>query len=197
MRKVWLTLITCLCFVPVSAAQTQMLPTEVGFRYSAELSNARPGTCGCFTMQGAAVDLYWNLVHSEPSHNTDSRVGLAADFGGENTGDVNGSGKGLTLTTFAAGPRIKLPGDKLRIFAQALFGLAHGSGSQFPNGHSVESTANSFAVDLGSGTDYSLNRRVSVRIFQIDYLHTALPNNTTDWQNNLRLSAGLTLHFSH
>jgi len=197
MQKVWLTLVAFLCFVPVSAAHAQAFPSEAGFRYSAELSNASAGTCGCFTMQGAAADLYWNLSHSEPDGNTGFRMGLAVDIGGEHTGNVNGSGYGLTLTTFTAGPRFILPGDKLRIFAQALFGLAHGSESQFPNGNSVESSANSFAVDLGAGADYSLNKRISVRILQLDYLRTALPNNSTDWQNNLRIGAGLTLHFSH
>ena len=101
------------------------------------------------------------------------------------------------MTTFTAGPRFKLPGNRVRSFAQALFGLAHGSGSKFPNGNSVESSANSFAVDLGAGADYFLNKRISVRILQLDYLRTALPNNTTNWQNNLRIGAGLTLHFSH
>jgi len=31
----------------------------------------------------------------------------------------------------------------------------------------------------------------------VDYLRTALPNNSNNWQNNLRVAAGLTLHFSH
>jgi hypothetical protein len=29
----------------------------------------------------------------------------------------------------------------------------------------------------------------------VDYLRTALPNNSTNWQSNLRIAAGLTLHF--
>jgi len=58
------------------------------------------------------------------------------------------------------------------------------------------SSANSFALNLGAGADYSLNKSISVRILQLDYLHTELPNNTSNWQNNLRIGAGLTLHFS-
>jgi hypothetical protein len=42
----------------------------------------------------------------------------------------------------------------------------------------------------------TLNKSISVRILQPDYLHTDLPNNTSNWQNNLRIGAGLTLHFS-
>ena len=53
MQKVWLALVAFLCIVPVSTAHAQAIPTEAGFRYSAELSNSPAGTCGCFTMQGA------------------------------------------------------------------------------------------------------------------------------------------------
>jgi hypothetical protein len=196
MHKVWLALVAFLWIAPATASQAQAIPTEIGFRYSAEVSNAPAGTCGCFTLQGAAADLNWNLIHSKSSRNTGLRLGLAADFGGENTGNVNGSGYGLTLTTFTAGPRFKLPGDKVRSFAQALFGLAHGSGSEFPRNGALVSSANSFALDLGAGADVPLNKRISARILQLDYLRTTLPNNTTNWQNNLRIGAGLTLRFS-
>jgi opacity protein-like surface antigen len=91
-----------------------------------------------------------------------------------------------------------LPGKKAQPFAQALFGLAHGSGSEFPHsGNGLTTSANSFAFDLGAGADFPVNKRLSVRILQLDYLRTALPNNSNNWQNNLRISAGLTLRFSH
>jgi hypothetical protein len=51
-------------------------------------------------------------------------------------------------------------------------------------------------LDLGAGADVPLNKRISARILQLDYLRTTLPNNTTNWQNNLRIGAGLTLRFS-
>jgi len=91
-----------------------------------------------------------------------------------------------------------LPGNKVKSFAQALFGLAHGSGSEFPHsGNVLTTSANSFVLDLGTGADIPVNKRLSVRILQLDYLRTALPNNSNDWQNNLRIGAGLTLRFSH
>ncbi len=196
MQKVCITFAAFLCLVLTSAAQTQAIPKTVSFRYSEQVSNARPGTCGCFTLQGAAGDLYWNIRQFAGNHGVG--LGLTADIGVEHTGNQNDAGYGLTLTTFTAGPRIVLlPARKLHPFAQALFGLAHGSGSRFPQGNSLESSANSLALDLGAGADYSLNKRISVRILQLDYLRTALPNNSNGWQNNLRIGAGLTLHFSH
>lgn len=196
MQKVCITLVAFLCLVLASAAQTQVIPKTAGFRYSEQVSNASAGSCGCFALQGVAGDLYWDIKQFAGNHGVD--LGLATDLGVEHTGNENNAGYGLTLTTFTAGPRFALlPARKLQPFAQALFGLAHGSGSRFPQGNSLESSANSFALGFGAGADYSLNKRISVRILQLDYLRTALPNNSNDWQNSLRIGAGLTLHFSH
>jgi opacity protein-like surface antigen len=193
MLKVCMTLVALLCLALATFAQAQVLPQDVGLRYGEQVSNSPAGSCGCFTLQGGAADASWNLGHlSSALH-----LRLAADVGAEHTGNVNNAGYGLTLSTFTAGPRFNLPGNKVKPFAQALFGLAHGSGSEFPQGNSQESSANSFALDLGAGADIPVNKRLSVRILQLDYLRTALPNNSTNWQNNLRIGAGLTLRFSH
>jgi peptidoglycan-associated lipoprotein len=181
-----------LCLALTAAAQAQILPRYAGLRYSEEISNAPAGGCGCFTLQGAAADAYWNIGHIGSA----LHLGLAADAGVENTGSVNGAGHGLTLSTFTAGPRFRLPVGKTHAFVQALFGLAHGSGSDFPSGNVFIHSANSFALDLGAGADYPLNKSISVRILQLDYLRTTLPNNSNNWQNNLRIAAGLTLRFS-
>jgi opacity protein-like surface antigen len=168
---------------------------EVNLRYSEQVSNSPAGTCGCFALEGAAGDFYWNVMHIGAMHK--AGLGVAADIGVAHTGNVNGDGYGLTLTTYSAGPRFVLPSArKLSPFAQALFGLAHGSGSQFPQGDSLVSSANSFGLNLGAGADYSLNKRISLRILQLDYLRTDLPNNSSNWQNNLRAGAGITLQFS-
>jgi hypothetical protein len=137
-----------------------------------------------------AGDAYWNLLKAGGSG-----IGLAADAGVEHTATVNNANYGLTLTTLTFGPRVELPVHKVQVFGQALFGFAHGSGSQFPSGNSLVPSATSFALDLGGAADYSLGKRFSIRIAQLDYLRTDLPNTTSNWQNNLRIGAGLTLHF--
>jgi len=196
MQKACMIFIAFLCLVLASTAQSQGIPREANFRYSEQVSNAPPGTCGCFALQGAAGDLYWNIRQFAEGHG--AGLGLTVDIGVEHTGSVNDASYGLTLTTFTAGPRfLLLPARRLHPFAQALFGLAHSSRSQFPQGNSLESSANSFAFDLGVGADFPVNERLSVRILQLDYLRTALPNNSNNWQNNLRIGAGLTLRFSH
>jgi hypothetical protein len=194
MLKVCIALLSLLCLTLMTAAQAQLLPRDAGLRYGEQVSNSPAGNCGCFTLQGVAADATWNLGHlSSALH-----LRLAADVGVEHTGNVNNAGYGLTLSSFAAGPRFTLPIKKTPAFAQALFGVAHGSGSEFPqSGNLLSQSANSFALDLGVGADYPVNKRLSVRILQLDYLRTALPNNSNDWQNNLRVGAGLTLRFSH
>ncbi len=195
MQKVWITFVAFLCLVPASIAQSQGIPAEASLRYSEQVSNGPTSTCGCFGMEGGAADLYLNLTHFATGQ--PASMGLVVDAGVEHTSSVGGAGYGLTLTTIAAGPRfVLLPAGQLHPFLQALFGFAHGSGSQFPQNNSLVPTANSFAVALGGGADYTINRRFSWRILQVEYLRTALPNNTSNWQNNLRIGTGITLQLS-
>jgi peptidoglycan-associated lipoprotein len=194
MQKVRNTLGAFLCLVLASVAQSQGLPKDVSVRYSEQVSNGPAGTCGCFSLEGAAGDSYWAVQlykEGKPAY-----LGFVADVGVEHTGNINNAGYGLTLTTVTAGPRaVLLPIGKVRPFAQVLLGLAHGSSSQFPQNNGLVASANSFALDLGAGADYTVSKRLSVRLLQLDYVRTALPNNSTDWQNNLRIGTGIVLHF--
>lgn len=190
MQKTAITLVTLLCLALACGARAQVVPGTVNLRFSEQVSNAPAGTCGCFGLGGIAGDAAWNLIPVG-----DAALGLAADLGVVHTGQVNGANYGLTLTTFAAGPRMRFPGRRLQPFGQALFGVAHGSGSEFPSGNTLVSSANSFALDLGGGADYSINERLSLRALQLDYLRTSLPNVFSGWQNNLRIGVGVTVHF--
>jgi hypothetical protein len=194
MQKTRIVLAALLCLAPVCAAQSVAIPEAVNLRYSAQLSNAPPGTCGCFALQGIAADSYWKIAKASPGHGMG--LGLAADIGVQHTGSVGSADYGLTLTTLTAGPRLTLPGHKLHSFTQVLVGLAHGSNSAFPEDNSLVSSASSFALDVGGGADYAVTRQVALRLLQVDYLRTALPNATSNWQNNLRIGAGITLHLS-
>ncbi|WP_263350556.1 outer membrane protein [Acidicapsa acidisoli] len=194
MQKVCIIVVAFLCVASASIGRSQVTPKEIGIRFSEQISNGSAGTCGCFELEGASADIKWDLVHFGEEHS--STLGVVVDAGVEHTSSVAASAYGLTLTTVTAGPRYALPARKVRLFAQSLFGLAHGTGSQFPQNSTLVSSANSFALDLGAGADYVLNRRLSVRLVQLDYLRTALPNNSTNWQNSLRVGAGLTFRFS-
>lgn len=193
MRKIALTFVALLCVASACGAYAQVVPGSVNLRFSEQVSNAAPGNCGCFGLEGVAGDAAWSLMSLGGKHGM--ALNAAADLGVVHTSQVSGGDYGLTLTTFAAGPRLRLPGNRLQPFAQALFGLAHGSGSQFPSGNTLVASATSFALDLGAGADYSLNSRLSIRALQLDYLRTSLPNVFSGWQNNLRIGVGVTVRF--
>jgi len=193
MKKTAVSLVALLSVAIACGAQAQITPGAANLRFSEQVSNAPPGTCGCFGLAGFAGDAAWNLFSLGSSHGVG--LGLAGDLGVVHTGQVSGQNYGLTLTTFTAGPRLRLPGHRLQTFGQALFGVAHGSGSQFPSGNTLVSSASSFALDLGGGADYPIGNRLSLRAIQLDYLRTSLPNITSGWQNSLRIGVGMTLRF--
>lgn len=89
-------------------------------------------------------------------------------------------------------------------------------GTVIPPGVTVEvnptytrfrTTQNAYAMTVGGGFDVNISRRFAVRPFQLDYLpshfspfnipglSTIGVNNNTNWQNNLRFSAGLAFRF--
>ncbi len=193
MKKYSIPFVAFFCLALASTAHAQVIPAQVNIRYSAQVSNSPVGTCGCFTMEGVAGDLYLGVKHF-----AGAGLGVVADVGVEHTGNENGAGYGLTLTTLAFGPRVVLlPVHKLHPFAQVLVGFARGAQSEFPKNNALVSSATSLALYTGGGADYSVNKRISVRLVQAEYLRTDLPNNSNNWQNNLRIGAGITLHLSH
>lgn len=192
MQKAALSILAILS-LPLACVAQSSHSANIDVRYSAQISNAGPGNCGCFSLQGGAADLYLNILGIGAHHGPG--LGIAVDGGSEHTSSVNGAAYGLTLTTFTAGPRVVLRGHKLEPFAQALFGFAHGSNSAFPISGGLSASTNAFALDAGGGIDYMINRRFSVRFVQADYLRTSLPNLASNQQNNLRIAAGVTLHF--
>lgn len=175
------------------AAHAQLTPGTINLRYNQQVSNGPAGSCGCFGLEGFAADAGWRF--NAPGLGKHVGLGAAADLSVVHTGSEGSAPYGLTLTTLTAGPRFDLRrSGRLKPFAQALFGFAHGSDSAFPQGNVLKGSANSFAFDIGAGSDYSLRNRVSLRVLQLDYLRTGFSNGSTNWQNNLRIGVGLTLH---
>lgn len=194
MRTIGVLGMAFLCFAGFATAQSRWSPTEANVRFSEQISNGPAGSCGCFAMEGFGGDLAWTLHQYGMEHSR--ALGGVADVSVEHTGKVSNAPFGLTLTTVAFGPRFTTTGFKsTHLFAQSLFGITHGSNSEFPVHNTLAPSANSFALDLGAGAEHALGDRLAIRMLQVEYLRTSLPNNSTDWQNNLRLSAGITFRF--
>jgi peptidoglycan-associated lipoprotein len=175
-------------FVSFSKANSQALDIpqldrqELAFTYNPSDAN-EVGGYG-FWMQGTSAQFQSRLsVH----------WGIVADVAGLHASSIHGSSVGLDLITATAGPRFTWspPRTRLGLFGEALIGTAHGMNSLFPVGNTTESSANSFALQLGGGVDLPISSHFILRPFEADWVRTQLPNSTTNVQNNIRLGVGI------
>lgn len=183
---VTVVLISCLVFSPRARAQ-ETEKIEVGIDYNYIRTNAPPGGCGCFSMNGGGGWLAYNLTNS---------LAAVSEFSVQHATGIGGIGANLTLTSYLFGPRYSLRwSNHIVPFGQALFGGAHANGSLAPGSPAIPGSPNVFAMTAGGGVDIMLNRHFAVRAAQVDYFLTRLKNGVNDHQNNLRFSAGVVFRF--
>jgi outer membrane immunogenic protein len=163
-------------------------PLEISFNYSYARSNAAPGRCGCFNMNGGSSEVAFHAFRA---------LSVVADLTGERAASIGAtSGDGLSLVAFTVGPRFshRFSGGKFTPFVQGLVGVAHGFDGLFPGSSgSLSGAANGRAVLAGGGLDLTIHQHIAIRTIQADYLRTQLPNGQGNEQNLLRLSAGVVL----
>ena len=151
-------------------------------------SNAPVGGCGCFGIYGG------NATFALPLH--DSPLALVAEAASGVSTNIAPGGYNLLLSRFTAGIRYTpyLATSRLHPFAQITGGVAHASQSLVASA-TVSNAPATLALNLGGGIDLDLNRRFSVRLAQANYLLTTFNNGSNNLQNNLRLDAGIVVHF--
>jgi hypothetical protein len=176
----------------VPAGRDFSLPrAEVSLTYSPTGVNSGPGQCGCFIMNGAAV---------EGNFRTYRAFTTVVDVTATHIGDIHNTGQPFSMIMGTGGIRLnyRVGGDRFyyfKPFVQALGGAAHGFHSAFPDKNGfIQPTANSIAFLAGIGVDYKFRRHLSFRVIQADYGYTRLPNGASNDQNWLRLSTGITVH---
>lgn len=159
---------------------------SVGLRYSATRANSPPGSCGCFLLQGAALDAAVPIRRNWQA---------VVEFAGNHAGSVPQTTRALSTLTLLAGPRFA-PDTHTRhqVFAQALFGAVRGFDADFRRGNDAADTATGFAYALGVAYELHLSRTLALRVAQVDFVQTNLPNGADGRQRNLRFGAGLTFH---
>jgi outer membrane immunogenic protein len=161
-------------------------PLEISFNYSYARSNAAPGQCGCFNMNGGSSEVAFHAFRA---------LSVVADLTGERAATIGATaGDGLSLVAFTVGPRFshRFSGGRFTPFVQGLVGAAHGFDGLFPGSSgSLAGAANARAVLAGGGLDLTINRHLAIRAIQADYLRTQLPNGQGDEQNLLHLGAGI------
>jgi hypothetical protein len=121
-------------------------------------------------------------------------LGFKADFSGHYGDSIVAFGTGADLSTylFLFGPQFTLRKSKrFQPFGHVLFGAVRSNlRSSVSGGPTVENTA--FAMAAGGGLDVRVLDKLSVRLFQADYVLTRFND---DNQSSLRASTGLVLRF--
>ncbi len=121
------------------------------------------------------------------------------------SGNVQGN-----LFTYLFGPQVKIRAQKAQPFFHVLFGGAHSNVyanafqticQPIAGGCSFTATpgADAFAMAVGGGVDIPINKRISIRPGEVDYLLTRFTNpfTSTNNQNNFRYSVGVVFNLGH
>jgi peptidoglycan-associated lipoprotein len=181
---------------PSSASPVKPLRAELALGYSYLHSNAPPGGCGCFNLNGGSATFAW--LFPRASSAKASSFALVGDVTAVHARAAVGTGDSLTLSAFTAGARYlpRLGRSPVQPYGQALVGLAHSSGTLVQGTNPAAQNAGAaFAANLGGGLDLRASRRFSVRLIEADYLVTTFDNGVNNHQNNLRIGAGLVVRF--
>ena len=164
-------------------ASAQVARMEVGGEYSFVNTNAPPGGCGCFSMNGGTGWFAYNLFPN---------LAVIGEIGGEYASNIDHTSADLTLTSFLGGVRYSRRWfEEMAPFGQLLLGGAHASGVLTPTSSGRSGSANAFAMVAGGGMDLEMSRHWKVRLIEVDYFLTRFDNGGNDHQNNLRVSLGV------
>jgi len=165
-------------------------PAEIAVTFEHLNSNTLPAGCGCFGLNGGSATF---ALRPRLSH-----LAGIFDFGVVHTGDITASNYTLTIVTFMVGARYLLYTQPRRLqpYLQAAIGGAHSAGTLVEGyGAAGVSPGAGFAGSIGGGLDVRIGRRFAIRAIEADYLATTFSNGVNNHQNNLRLDAGVVLHF--
>jgi hypothetical protein len=164
-------------------------PIALSVGYSAMISNAPPGECGCFVLNGGSSEALFHVWK-----NTAAVVQLT----GDHTGNVPQSQQGLSLVTYMAGPRYSfvMP-RRVTVYGQFLAGGMHGFDAYFPRDDAQPNgSANSLAFSAGGGVEIGISDWLSVRTVEAEFFASHMPNDLSGRQHNFRVSSGLIFRFS-
>jgi len=174
----------------VHSAVDAPAPVDLALGYSYLRGNAPPGGCGCFSMNGGSASLGIPLKSG--------RFAILGEATAVRGSHISDNGYDLALNLFTAGLRFK---PAMRRTAWQPFGLVLAGGAQ-GKGSLVRASlggdgfgAVAFALNVGGGVDYRVNRHFGVRLIQADYLLTTFDNHLNNNQNNLSINAGAVLYF--
>jgi hypothetical protein len=136
-----------------------------------------------FGFANYANQLGWN---GSGAVNLNPKFGVVLDASGD-------YGSHLSTYSLMVGPQVSWRRDKSRFFAQALLGKADDHLTLVePQPFRTEFTSVSLAYAAGGGFDLNINKRITLRLIQADYLHTHTFGSA---EQNVRVSAGVVVNF--
>lgn len=187
MRIGSLLLLGAMAATSAAAQDSSFIPhdrLDIAVMYSAARSNQN--TDGSFWLQGGSTQADARVWRN---------VSAVADVTGSHVGNINSSRVALNLLTAAFGPRVAFssPSARFAVYGQGLLGYAKGFNGVFPAASGAADSANGLALLAGGGANLNVSPRLAVRLVEVDWLRTQLPNGTTDVENNLRLGFGVVL----
>jgi hypothetical protein len=180
-RKSFLLMLFSLCVLAGIARAADPPRAEVAADYSYVRGDAANGQG--LNLNGADVSLAFRVA---------SAFSVVGDVGANRTGNVCGSGLGVTISTFMAGPRMSLvPSGRFQPSVQLLLGAARASGSIF----SAIGSTTGFAVAPGLRLDYTLSSHISLRLLEADYRFSTYRQDDSNREKSVRLGAGIVGRF--
>lgn len=168
-----------------NGAAYSLAPLEITVAYSADRTNGIVGGCGCFWMSGGMAEAQIGFLPRG--------ISAVAELTGEHATSINSAHQPLNFVSYLLGPRFYWQNaTRFRPFAQFLIGGTHGFGALFPNtnGPSLPNP-DAFSFASGAGINLNVSPRIALRIVQLDYLQTHLPNDVNNRQDHLRIVAGI------
>ena len=125
--------------------------------------------------------------------NINSWFGVTADFSGHYGSEQDGPVLiNQDAHSFQAGPRFSRRGKRFTPFAYALVGVTRFHASATVGGQHLSDSDTGFASTLGGGLDVTVNDRVAIRAFQIDYFR---PNFFGETHDRMRVAVGVVFRF--
>jgi outer membrane immunogenic protein len=181
---VWTAILASTATAVGQAASTRFAHPQgdVAVTWNWVRTNAQPGGCGCFYLNGGGVS---------GSLKVTPRWSAVLEAGVEHNGSVPGVGTALTLDSLHLGARYALPqpwknnNHAPLPFAQILAGATRAEGAEA----GVANGENRISALLGGGADFPVRKHIALRA-QVDYYLTSFENTVNARQNNLRVVSG-------
>jgi hypothetical protein len=168
---------------------------DLGLAYTQERSKfIGPAAGNYFYLRGATVDVAEDLYKG---------IGLSVEGTGISSTNLEGN-IDIEHVQFLAGPRYTRNFGRnsdfawnrhAGVFVEAKAGYTFATSGLYPVNGVVQSHAAGLTYLGGGGVNFKIYHRFDLRLIEVGYERTQLPNGTTNVQNTLRVSSGINFHF--